>query len=50
MISRDLLHSTVTNQVAFEQRDLYWTYGFECAMDRRYDAFISNYIPSLLPV
>ena len=33
-LSRDLLCSTVANQGAFEQRDLYSTYGFERSMDR----------------
>ena len=48
-LSRDLLRSMVTNQGAFEQQDLYSTYGFERSMDRHHHVLISNYLTSLLP-
>ena len=35
MVSRDLPRSTVTKQIAFDQRDLHSTPVLECAMDRR---------------
>ena len=34
MVSRDLPRSTVTNQIAFDQRDLHSTPEFERAMGR----------------
>ena len=40
MVSHDLMHSTVLNQVALDQRDLHLTYQFECAMDRLYQALV----------
>ena len=35
MVSHDVLHSTVTNQITFDQRDLNSTPEFERTMDRR---------------
>ena len=35
MVSHDLPRLTVTNQIAFDQRDLYSTPEFERTMDRR---------------
>ena len=35
MVSHDLPRSTVTKQIAFDQRDLHSTPVFERAMDRR---------------
>ena len=42
MVSRDLLRSTVTNKVAFDQQDLHLIYEFERAMDRRYQMRVSK--------
>ena len=42
MVSRDLLYSTVTNQVVFDRRDLHSTYEFERAMDYCYQALVSK--------
>ena len=36
MVSHDLPHSRVTNQIAFDQQDLYSSPEFERAMDRRW--------------
>ena len=41
-VSRGLLRSTVTNQVAFEHRDLHSIYEFEGTMDCRYQALVSK--------
>ena len=52
MVLCDLLHSTVTNQVDFDQRDLHLTNEFKCTIDCRYQAHVPNwkpYILSLLP-
>ena len=42
MVSRDLLRSMVTNQVAFDQRDLHSTYEFQRAMDPRCQVLVSK--------
>ena len=42
MVSHDLPRSTVTNQIAFDQRDLYSTPEFERTMNRRYQALVSK--------
>ena len=42
MVSLDLPHSTVTNQITFDQRDLYSTPEFEGTMDRRCQAPVSK--------
>ena len=42
MVSHDLLRSTVTNQIAFDQRELHSTLEFERAMDRRCQALVSK--------
>ena len=42
MVSHDLPRSTVTNQIAFDQTDLYSTPEIERAMDRRYQALVSK--------
>ena len=52
MVSHDLSRSTVTEQIAFDQRDLHSTPEFERAMDRRCQALVSKFEtlgPSLLP-
>ena len=43
MVSHDLSRSTVTNQITFDQRDLYLTPEFECAMDRRCQVLVSKW-------
>ena len=51
MISHDLARSAVTNQIAFDQRDLQSTPEFERTMDCRCQAMVSkleNSVPSLL--
>ena len=42
MVSRDLPRSTVTKQIAFDQRDLHLTPVFERAMDRHCSALLPN--------
>ena len=42
MVSHDLLHSTVTKQIAFDQRDLHSTAVFERAMDQRCQTLVSK--------
>ena len=42
MVSHDLLHSTVTKQIPFNQRDLHSTPVFELAMDQRCQALVSK--------
>ena len=42
MVSHDLSHSTVTNQIAFDQQDLHSTPEFERAMDRRCQGLVSK--------
>ena len=42
MVSHDLLRLTVTNQIAFDQRDSSLILKFECVMDRRYQALVSK--------
>ena len=42
IVSHDLLLSTVTNQIAFDQRDLHSTPEFERAMDRCCQALVSK--------
>ena len=42
LISQDLPHSTITNQIAFDQRDLHLTPEFEHAMDHRCQALVSK--------
>ena len=34
MVSHDLPRSTITDQIAFDQRDLHWTPEFERMMDQ----------------
>ena len=46
MVSHDLPRSTVTNQIAFDQRDLYSTPEFDRTMDRRCQALVSKLEPS----
>ena len=45
MVSHDLPRSTVTNEVAFDQPDLYWTPEFEHMIDLRYQALVSKLEP-----
>ena len=45
MVSHDLLRSTVTNQIAFDQQDLNSTREFERAMDRRCQGLVPNWKP-----
>ena len=40
MVSHDLSHSMVANQIAFDQRDFHSTTEFEPAMDRRCQALV----------
>ena len=53
MVSHDLLHLTVTNQIAFDQRDLHSTPECDHEMDSRCQALVSKLetleIPSHLP-
>ena len=42
MVSHDLPRSTVTKQIAFDQRDLHSTPVFERAMDRHCQALVSK--------
>ena len=42
MVSHDLTRSTVTNQIAFDQRDLHSTLEFERAMDRSCQVLVSK--------
>ena len=42
MVSLDLWHSTMTKQIAFDQRDLHSTPEFERAMDHRRQALVSK--------
>ena len=42
MVSHDLQRSTVTNQIAFDQRGFHSTPEFECAMDPRYQVLVSK--------
>ena len=52
MVSYDLLQSTVTKQIAFDQRDLHSTPVFENAMGHRFQVLVSKLEtldPSLLP-
>ena len=42
MVSHDLPRSTVTNQIAFDQQDLYSTPEFVRTMDRRCQALVSK--------
>ena len=42
MVSHDLLRSTVTNQIAFDQRDSKSISNFEGAMDRCWQALVSR--------
>ena len=42
MVSRDLLRSVVTNQIAFDQRDLHLTPDFECVIDHCCQALVSK--------
>ena len=51
MVSHDLPCSTVTNQIAFDQRDSNMIPEFERTMDRRCQALVSKLetlVPSLL--
>ena len=41
MVSHDLPHSTVTNQIAFDQGDLHPTLEFERVMYHRCQALVS---------
>ena len=52
MVSNDLPSSTLTKQIAFNQRGLHSTPEFERAIDRRSQALVSKMEtldPSLLP-
>ena len=52
MVSRDLPHSMVSKQIAFDQRDLHSTPVFESALDRHCQTMVSKLEtldPSLLP-
>ena len=52
MVLHDLPRSTVTNQIAFNQQDLYSAPEFEGTMDRRCPRWFPNWKPqvqSLLP-
>ena len=52
MVSHDLLQSTVTKQIVFDQRDMHSTPVFEHAMDHRCQVLVSKLEtldPSLLP-
>ena len=42
MVSHDLPRSMVTNQIAFDQRDLYSAPEFERTMDRRCQVLVSK--------
>ena len=42
MVSHDLSRSTITNQIAFDQRDLYSTPEFERSMDHRCQGLVSK--------
>ena len=42
MVSHDLSHLTLTNQIAFSQRESHSTPAFECAMEHRYEALVSK--------
>ena len=42
MVLHDLPRSTVTNQIAFDQQDLYSAPEFEGTMDRRCQALVSK--------
>ena len=42
MVSLDLPRWIVTNQMAFDQRDLYWTPEFKRAMDRCCHSLVSK--------
>ena len=42
MVSHDLQHSMLTNQIAFDQRHLHLTPEFECLMDRRCQVLVSK--------
>ena len=42
MVSHDLPRSTVTNQIAFDQRDLYSTPEFERTVHRRCQELVSK--------
>ena len=42
MVLHDLSRSTITNQIAFDQRDLHSTPEFERAMDHRCQAQVSK--------
>ena len=42
MVSHDLPRSTVTNQIAFDQRDLHSTLEFERVLDHRGQALVSK--------
>ena len=48
MVSHDLSRLTITNQIAFDQRDLQSTSEFERAMDRRCEVLVYK-LESLLP-
>ena len=43
MVTPDLPRLTVTNQIAFDQRDLHSTPKFEPAMDRHCQALVSEF-------
>ena len=42
MVSRDLPRSTITNQIAFDQRHLHSTPEFEHEMNHRCQALVSK--------
>ena len=43
MVSHDLPRSTITNQIAFDQRDLHGTPEFERAIGHRCQALVSTF-------
>ena len=42
MTSHDLSNLTITNQIAFDQRNFHSTLDFECVMDRLCQALVSK--------